>query len=67
MKELEVKREEICNYYSLDTDDLRDVCIAIASHLNLKIIRVTNEEWPPGHSDRVTFEIEKIYEDLEDL
>ena len=57
-----IKREEIFSFDSLPREHLEQVVFALASHLGLKIFKITNPEYSEGHPDHETFEIEKIEE-----
>jgi hypothetical protein len=56
-----IEREEIliAAYQHLDPEELRDALVAFVNHLGLRLVRVTNDEWPVGHPDRVRFVLEK--------
>jgi hypothetical protein len=56
-----MEREKLFShsYQSLDGDQVLNALVALAEHFGLTIVRVTDEQWPEGHPDRIRFEIKK--------
>src|SRR5690606_5092481 len=51
--------EQVFGWTVLDQEELTKVMVALADHLGLRIIKVTDKEWSEGHPDRIFFTIEK--------
>lgn len=51
--------EQVFDWTILDQEEATKVLCALATHLGLKIVKVTDPNWREGHPDRVSFKVEK--------